>query len=109
MFIIMNGQTKILAIILDTLIKRKIYEDLYWGILEKPQCSAQPCRKFKISWIRGFDFTDPHCRKTHVTPPEMFPEQFDPDIQRYSEYINRQEWRTVVNKNREVVALSDHG
>lgn len=54
-----------------------------------------------------FDFTDPSCRKTHETPPEMFPEQFDPSQHTYSKYINRKEWRAVVDENREAIKWAD--
>lgn len=54
-----------------------------------------------------FDFTDPSRRKTHETPPEMFPEQFDPSFHIYRNYINRQEWKDVVTENREAIAWSD--
>lgn len=54
-----------------------------------------------------FDFTDPICRKTYEAPPEMFPEQFDPSIHNYSDYINRAEWKAAVNENREAIAWAD--
>ncbi len=54
-----------------------------------------------------FDFTDPICRKNHETPPEMFPERFDPSIHKYREYLNRNEWKGAVYENREAIARSD--
>ncbi|KUO63800.1 MAG: hypothetical protein APF84_09275 [Gracilibacter sp. BRH_c7a] len=54
-----------------------------------------------------FDFTDPACRRNHETPPEMFPEQFDPAIHNYSEYLNCEEWKAAVYENREAIADSD--
>ncbi len=54
-----------------------------------------------------FDFTDSQCRKTNETPPEMFPEQFDPSRHVYSRYIDRKEWREAVNENREAVKWAD--
>lgn len=54
-----------------------------------------------------FDFTDPRCRKTHETPPEMFPERFDPSRHIYRKYIDREEWRAVVNENREAIKWAD--
>ena len=42
-------------------------------------------------------------RKTHETPPEMFPEQFDPSRHVYSKYLGRKEWRDAVNENREEI------
>ncbi|MEL7565451.1 MAG: hypothetical protein AAGU27_11260 [Dehalobacterium sp.] len=54
-----------------------------------------------------FDFTDQNCRKTCETPPEMFPERFDPSKHIYREYINRDEWRDAVNENREAIKWSD--
>lgn len=54
-----------------------------------------------------FDFTDPDSRKTHEVPPEMFPEKFDPSKHIYKEYIDRNEWRNVVNENREAIKWAD--
>ncbi|ATW26955.1 hypothetical protein [Candidatus Formimonas warabiya] len=54
-----------------------------------------------------FDFTDPECRRNHETPPEMFPEQFDPVKHIYSQYLNRKEWRNAVNENREAIKWAD--
>lgn len=54
-----------------------------------------------------FDFTDPTCRKTHEIPPEMFPEKFDPSKNIYSKYINRKEWKDVVNENREAIKWAE--
>lgn len=54
-----------------------------------------------------FDFTDPNCRRTHETPPEMFPEPFDPSLHTYGRYIRREEWRAAVNENREAIKWAD--
>lgn len=82
----------------------KIYISASWKNRSLVRSLAENLR---LHGYEVFDFTDPRCRKTHETPPEMFPDQFDPGIQSYSQYINRQEWRTVVNENREAVANSD--
>ena len=50
--------------------------------------------------FRVYDFTDPICRKMPEIPPERFPEQFDPDIHNYAEYIQKPEWRAAVEENR---------
>lgn len=54
-----------------------------------------------------FDFTDPECRESDETPPEMFPEQFDPLKHFYRQYIHRNEWLNAVNENREAIQWAD--
>ncbi|MHB8065394.1 MAG: hypothetical protein ACYDG2_22740 [Ruminiclostridium sp.] len=54
-----------------------------------------------------FDFTDPQNRKTDEMPPESVPEQFDPVRHIYSRYLDRKEWREVVNENREEIRKAD--
>jgi len=54
-----------------------------------------------------YDFTNPKCRKTPEIPPERFPEQFDPDIHTYSQYIQRPEWKAAVDENRNAIGRSD--
>ena len=54
-----------------------------------------------------YDFTDPNCRKTPEIPPEKFPEQFDPAMHIYSQYIQRPEWKAAINENREAISRAD--
>jgi hypothetical protein len=54
-----------------------------------------------------YDFTDPKCRKGPEIPPEMFPEQFDPERHEYVAYLDRPEWIDAVNGNREALDECD--
>jgi hypothetical protein len=54
-----------------------------------------------------FDFTDSDNRKVYAPPPEMFPEQFDPSVHVYKEYLDRKQWRDAVNENRHAIASAD--
>jgi len=54
-----------------------------------------------------YDFTNPKCRKTPEIPPERFPEQFDPEIHTYSQYINRPEWKGAIDENRMAIEQAD--
>jgi len=50
--------------------------------------------------VSVYDFTNPACRDSPEIPPEKFPQQFDPEIHSYREYINKPEWRAAVECNR---------
>ncbi|WP_027365754.1 hypothetical protein [Desulfotruncus alcoholivorax] len=52
---------------------------------------------------RVYDFTDPNCRKSPEIPPEKYPEQFDPSIHKYSEYINIPELKQAVMDNKRAI------
>lgn len=54
-----------------------------------------------------YDFTDPKCRETQEIPPERFPNQFDPEIHRYNEYICQPEWKAAVNENKKHIDEAD--
>ncbi len=54
-----------------------------------------------------YDFTDPNCRKTPGIPPEKIPVEFNPAIHKYSEYINKPEWKQVVMENKQAIIWSD--
>jgi len=48
-----------------------------------------------------YDFTDPSCRKAEEIPPEKFPEQFDPERHNYWEYLDKPEWNSAIEENRQ--------
>jgi len=54
-----------------------------------------------------FDFTDQKNRIAKICPPEKFPEQFNPEKHSYREYLDRPEWRSVVNENQYAVECCD--
>lgn len=54
-----------------------------------------------------YDFTDPTCRKVPEIPPEMFPEEFDPAMHSYREYIQRGEWREAVTENKRAITEAE--
>lgn len=82
----------------------KIYISASWRNRLLVRNLAETLRKHKHD---VFDFTDPNNRETHETPPEMFPEQFDPSQHIYSKYLDRKEWRDVVNENQEQIKKAD--
>ena len=47
-----------------------------------------------------YDFTDPDCRNEPEIPPESYPEQFDPAVHKYREYLAANpRWRGAVFGN----------
>ncbi len=82
----------------------KIYISASWKNRIAVRNLAETLRKYGHD---VFDFTDPRYRKTSESPPEMFPEQFDPSRHIYSKYLDRKEWRDVVNENREEIRKAD--
>lgn len=54
-----------------------------------------------------YDFTDPNCRKTPEIPPEKYPDEFDPELHLYSEYINKPEWKQAVMENKKAIEKAD--
>lgn len=82
----------------------KIYISASWKNRKLVRELAQTLRLYGHE---VFDFTDRNCRQNYETPPEMFPEQFDPSKHIYREYIDRDEWRDAVNENREAIKWSD--
>lgn len=55
-----------------------------------------------------FDFTNQQKRKTEIVPPEKYPDQFDPQVHDYSEYLlANEEWRLAVEENRRRVDECD--
>lgn len=67
-----------------------------WKQRERVRTLADALREIGLS---VYDFTDPHCRKTPVIPPEKYPEQYDPAKHNYWEYIGRPEWIAVIEEN----------
>jgi len=82
----------------------RIYISASWKNRAIVRNLAETLRKYKY---QVFDFTDPDNRKIHETPPEIFPEKFDPTQHVYSKYLDRKEWREVVNENREEIEKAD--
>lgn len=54
-----------------------------------------------------YDFTNPDCRKTPEIPPEKYPEEFDPAIHNYREYIQKDVWRAAVLGNKAAIENAD--
>lgn len=77
-----------------------IYISSSWKNREQVRALAIELRKMGH---QVYDFTDPECRKTPEIPPEKFPEEFDPTIHKYSEYINKTEWIAAVKGNKEAI------
>ena len=71
------------------------------------ECVRKLADQLSESGHSVYDFTNPKCRKTPEIPPERFPEQFDPDIHTYSQYIQRPEWKAAVDENRSAIGRAD--
>lgn len=82
----------------------KIYISASWKNRIAVRKLAETLRKYGYD---VFDFTDPDNRKSPESPPEMFPEQFDPTRHSYSKYLDRKEWRDAVNENRAEIEKAD--
>lgn len=82
----------------------KIYISSSWKNREKVRSMALILRN---DGHKVYDFTDPSCRKSPEIPPEKFPEEFDPAMHVYSEYIQRDEWRTAVMENKASIEWAD--
>lgn len=82
----------------------KIYISSSWKNREQVRNMAINLRKMGHE---VYDFTDPACRKSPEIPPEKFPEEFDPKVHIYSQYIQREEWRTAVMENMEAIKWAD--
>lgn len=82
----------------------KIYISASWKNRIEVRNLAETLRKYGHD---VFDFTDPKNRKASESPPEMFPEQFDPSRHIYSKYLDRKEWRDAVNENREEIGKAE--
>ena len=53
-----------------------------------------------------YDFTDPNCRKYKPIPPETFPEEYDPSIHLYKEYLNSYpDWKNAINENENAIDI----
>lgn len=82
----------------------RIYLSASWKKRSEVRELAETLRKYNYE---VFDFTDPQNRKKDEIPPERILEQFDPSRHIYSEYLDRKEWREVVNENREEIKKAD--
>ena len=82
----------------------KIYLSASW---KKRLLVRQLAETLRLNGYEVFDFTDSRFREKSETPPEMFPEPFDPSRHVYRDYLNRNEWRNVVNENRKAIENSD--
>lgn len=55
-----------------------------------------------------YDFTNPlHSPGAPPMPPENYPEQFDPEKHIYGDYLDVEEWRQKVNRNRRALEWCD--
>jgi len=90
----------------DTIMKRllNIYISSSWKNRERVRDLAD---RLSQNGHNVYDFTNPKCRKTPEIPPERFPEQFDPDIHIYSQYIGRPEWKAAIDENRRAIEQAD--
>ncbi len=82
----------------------KIYISSSWKNREKVRLTSLVLRN---NGHEVYDFTDTSCRKSPEIPPERFPEEFDPAVHVYSEYIQREEWRAAVMENKSAIEWAD--
>ena len=74
----------------------KVYISSSW---KRREAVRQLATLLQNAGFETFDFTNPEQRTHEEIPPERFPEQFDPAIHVYREYIDRPEWRNAVEEN----------
>lgn len=79
---------------------RRVYISSSWKNRDEVRSLAGELRLHGHS---VYDFTDPDCRATPEIPPEMFPDEFDPDIHNYPTYLNRKEWLDAVEENKAAI------
>lgn len=84
----------------------EIYISSSWKNRERVRAIADLLRS---EGYKPYDFTDPKTRgDSPEIPPEMFPDQFDPTIHFYDDYINTvPAWRTAVTRNRKALEECD--
>ena len=82
----------------------KIYISSSWKNREEVREIA---KELRLQGHDVYDFTDPECRKSPEIPPEQFPEEYDPSVMVYRNYIIRPEWQAAVDENRKAIADSD--
>ncbi len=82
----------------------KIYLSSSWKNRERVRDMAAKLREMGHE---VYDFTDPNCRQSPEIPPEKYPEEFDPNTHKYSDYINKPEWKQAVIENRKAIAWSN--
>ena len=68
-----------------------------WKQRERVRILADRLRKMDFG---VYDFTDPHCRKVKEVPPESIAEDFNPEKEKYWDYVNKKEWFAAVEENR---------
>ncbi|MDI6814321.1 MAG: hypothetical protein QMD10_12415 [Desulfitobacteriaceae bacterium] len=74
-----------------------IYISSSWKNKEQVRLLADRLRE---KFHRVYDFTDPKGRMYKPIPPEEFPEEFDPEIHCYKDYLFREGWFKAVTENR---------
>lgn len=89
----------------------KVYISASWKQRERVRALAVALRD---AGHEVYDFTDPACRRAitgrecQEIPPEQFPEQFDPALHVYREYIAAvPQWRAAVEGNRQALRWCD--
>lgn len=82
----------------------KVYLSASWKKRELVRYLADLLR---VERHEVYDFTDSSCRQSVEIPPERFPEQFDPALHVYADYLDRPEWRAAVEENRNALRWCD--
>lgn len=73
-----------------------------WKNREHVRSLANLCRK---NGFDVYDFTDPSCRVCEEIPPEKCTETFDPDVHKYSDFINQPKFLAAVYENRQMLKV----
>ena len=83
----------------------RIYISSSWKNRDKVRELAD---RLRVCGHSVFDFTDQENRLAQICPPERFPEQFDPEKHSYAQYLDRPEWREVVDENRIAIEEAEY-
>ena len=83
-----------------------IYIAASWSQRDRVRSMAVKLREYGAS---VYDFTDAACRDVPEIPPERFPEQYDPLVSSYKDYITAvPEWKQAVECNRTALESASH-
>lgn len=75
-----------------------------WKNREKVRAIAIELR---VAGHNVYDFTDPRYRSVPPIPLERFSNLFDPAAGEYRDYLNRREWVSVMEKNKQALNWCD--
>lgn len=78
-----------------------VYISSSWKLRDQVRQLAEQLQDIGLT---VYDFTNPACRDSPEIPPEVFPEQFDPELHDHGEYLQSvPEWQEAMDGNRKAL------